>query len=267
VGAAVRLLVRHLQDRPIPLESRQRSEPDGWLVAGLAAGPVDERSGPFVISGGWWAREVRRDYYFVKTRRGDLRRPFPERFAARLKGRKVIARERVHFVVDDLGTADVPSHHIAHAQRVVRCGKLAGIVLEGTRGFDHACQRACKSRVGRIMSKDCGVLEIVVHHAATKGKLQRRRRDHTFDDERRMIHVRREVNRPSLAKRRGRRLESNVQIARAVPRQIKIASLRAPIRNEVRNALLMSSGGGQTGDGAEPSEMLSALMGSGHALA
>jgi len=69
---AVRLLVRHLQDRPIPLESRQRSEPDGWLVAGLAAGPVDERSGPFVISGGWWAREVRRDYYFVKTRRGDL---------------------------------------------------------------------------------------------------------------------------------------------------------------------------------------------------
>lgn len=68
----VRVLVRYLQDRPIPLESRQRSEPDGWLVAGLAAGPVDERSGPFVISGGWWAREVRRDYYFVKTRRGDL---------------------------------------------------------------------------------------------------------------------------------------------------------------------------------------------------
>jgi protein ImuB len=33
---------------------------------------VDERAGPFVISGGWWAREVRRDYYFVKTRRGDL---------------------------------------------------------------------------------------------------------------------------------------------------------------------------------------------------
>ena len=68
----VRVLVRHLQERAIPLESRQRSEPDGWLVAGLAAGPVDERSGPFVISGGWWAREVRRDYYFVKTRRGDL---------------------------------------------------------------------------------------------------------------------------------------------------------------------------------------------------
>ena len=28
--------------------------------------------GPFRVSGGWWVREVMRDYYFVETSRGTI---------------------------------------------------------------------------------------------------------------------------------------------------------------------------------------------------
>jgi protein ImuB len=28
--------------------------------------------GPYVISGGWWAGDVHREYHFAETRRGDL---------------------------------------------------------------------------------------------------------------------------------------------------------------------------------------------------
>jgi protein ImuB len=65
-------LVRRLHERPTPLHGRARHEPDGWMVAGLEAGPVDASWGPFSVSGGWWAREVQRDYYIAETRRGDL---------------------------------------------------------------------------------------------------------------------------------------------------------------------------------------------------
>jgi protein ImuB len=65
-------LVRRMYTTPIPLPSRDRHEPDGWLVAGVADGPVEEVIGPHAVSGGWWAREVSRAYYFVRTRNGRL---------------------------------------------------------------------------------------------------------------------------------------------------------------------------------------------------
>lgn len=64
--------VRTLNHRPVPLPSRPRYEPDGWLAAGREAGPVTHFSGPFVVSGGWWANEIHREYYYIETRRGDL---------------------------------------------------------------------------------------------------------------------------------------------------------------------------------------------------
>jgi protein ImuB len=33
---------------------------------------VVRRFGPHRISGGWWARTVERDYWYVETQRGDL---------------------------------------------------------------------------------------------------------------------------------------------------------------------------------------------------
>jgi hypothetical protein len=35
-------------------------------------GTVDKLIGPYVFSGGWWNREIQREYYFAETRRGDI---------------------------------------------------------------------------------------------------------------------------------------------------------------------------------------------------
>jgi protein ImuB len=57
-GAAVpRTLVRRILARPVPLPRRQL--------------PPKLR-GPYVVSGGWWAEEVHRDYYFAETPHGDF---------------------------------------------------------------------------------------------------------------------------------------------------------------------------------------------------
>jgi protein ImuB len=69
---AARPLVRRLHLRPQPLPSRPRYEPDGWLLRGREDGHVERLSGPYVISGGWWASEVHREYYFAETNRGEL---------------------------------------------------------------------------------------------------------------------------------------------------------------------------------------------------
>ena len=67
-----RPLIRRLFQRPLPLPGRQRRNPDGWLIGGLQRGPAIQFRGPYVISGGWWAREVHREYHFVETDRGDM---------------------------------------------------------------------------------------------------------------------------------------------------------------------------------------------------
>lgn len=67
---AVRPLVRRFYSPPVPLPSRPKHEPDGWLVTGLADGPVEEVIGPQVVSGGWWMREAERAYYYLRTRSG-----------------------------------------------------------------------------------------------------------------------------------------------------------------------------------------------------
>jgi protein ImuB len=70
---ALRSLVRRVYARPVALPPSPRpSHDDGWLISGVVRGSVSDQSGPFIISGGWWVREVRRDYYFVETRRGEV---------------------------------------------------------------------------------------------------------------------------------------------------------------------------------------------------
>jgi len=65
-------MVRRVYSRPVCLGMRPRHEPDGWLVRDLRCGPVTRIWGPYVISGGWWRKEVHRSYYFLETLRGDV---------------------------------------------------------------------------------------------------------------------------------------------------------------------------------------------------
>lgn len=59
-------LVRRFFPAPTQLSAQPRSvRNDGWLIMGLEAGPVTRLQGPYVISGGWWRREVQRHYYFA----------------------------------------------------------------------------------------------------------------------------------------------------------------------------------------------------------
>lgn len=66
----LRPLIRRIYSPPIKLPPRPRHEPDGWLVAGLSEGPVEEVIGPYVLNGGWWTGEVSRAYHFVRVRSG-----------------------------------------------------------------------------------------------------------------------------------------------------------------------------------------------------
>lgn len=63
-------LVRRFLPRPVALSRQRRNEPDGWLITGLENGPVEEIMGPYILSGGWWQREVHREYHFIRTRHG-----------------------------------------------------------------------------------------------------------------------------------------------------------------------------------------------------
>ncbi len=65
-------LVRRIRASPLPLAPRERHEPDGWMLRGLAQGPVVRVLGPYVVSGGWWDRPTHRDYHFAETARGEL---------------------------------------------------------------------------------------------------------------------------------------------------------------------------------------------------
>ena len=67
-----RTLVRRIMAKPVSLPSQPRSRDDGWLLLGPRYGAVEKLSGPYLISGGWWNREIHREYYFAETRRGDL---------------------------------------------------------------------------------------------------------------------------------------------------------------------------------------------------
>jgi protein ImuB len=72
VAGSSRPLVRRVFDKALQLPARERHEPDGWLIRGLEQGPAVRLRGPYVVSGGWWVREVHREYYFVETQRGDV---------------------------------------------------------------------------------------------------------------------------------------------------------------------------------------------------
>jgi len=66
-------LVRRIHTRRVALPPRPHHlRDDGWLIRGAEHGAVTRMTGPYIISGGWWARPVHREYHFAETVRGDL---------------------------------------------------------------------------------------------------------------------------------------------------------------------------------------------------
>ncbi len=71
--SAPNMLVRRIAAKPVRLAGGPyHSHEDGWLILGPKHGTIDKLTGPYVFSGGWWNREIQREYYFAETRRGDL---------------------------------------------------------------------------------------------------------------------------------------------------------------------------------------------------
>jgi len=68
-----KVLVRRVKTKPLRLAGGPyQSHEDGWLIAGPQHGSIDKLTGPYVFTGGWWNKEIQREYYFAETRRGDL---------------------------------------------------------------------------------------------------------------------------------------------------------------------------------------------------
>jgi protein ImuB len=68
----VKPMIRRVSLPPIVLPPRPRHEPDGWLVRGPEEGRVVRSVGPHIVSGGWWATEIHREYHFLETSKGSL---------------------------------------------------------------------------------------------------------------------------------------------------------------------------------------------------
>lgn len=71
-GDGERPLVRRFFARPRTFPLPRARDPQGWFLRGLGLGCVIRLDGPYRVSGGWWAREVWRDYHFVGTETGEL---------------------------------------------------------------------------------------------------------------------------------------------------------------------------------------------------
>lgn len=67
-----RPLVRRLYAKPVALSHRALPLNLWELGRSLGCGTLAKVHGPYTISGGWWAGELHRDYYFAEARRGDV---------------------------------------------------------------------------------------------------------------------------------------------------------------------------------------------------
>jgi protein ImuB len=68
-----KILVRRITAKPIRLAGGPyHSHEDGWLILGPKHGTIDKLTGPYVFAGGWWNKEIQREYYYAETRSGDL---------------------------------------------------------------------------------------------------------------------------------------------------------------------------------------------------
>ena len=72
-AVASRTLVRRMMQRAVRLPPQPRQVRDeGWLIRGVEHGAAVRSWGPYVISGGWWVREVHREYRYTELQSGQL---------------------------------------------------------------------------------------------------------------------------------------------------------------------------------------------------
>lgn len=69
-NVAVRPLVRRIYAKPVPFSKTRHREPKAALAHMFEDRVIEETIGPYLVSGGWWRREVQREYYFVRTETG-----------------------------------------------------------------------------------------------------------------------------------------------------------------------------------------------------
>jgi protein ImuB len=65
-------LVRRLHTRPATVHQPNGRDPRGWMLHRLGRDTITTWTGPHVIRGGWWARELHREYWYVTTRDHEL---------------------------------------------------------------------------------------------------------------------------------------------------------------------------------------------------
>jgi protein ImuB len=63
-------LVRRIYARPLPFSPGRHRDAEAELLKHIDQGTVRETFGPYIVAGGWWTREVQREYYFVRTSNG-----------------------------------------------------------------------------------------------------------------------------------------------------------------------------------------------------
>jgi protein ImuB len=66
------LLIRRILERPADLPAGPQITEGGRRLRAADAGPIVDRAGPYVISGGWWVRPIHREYYFAQARGGEM---------------------------------------------------------------------------------------------------------------------------------------------------------------------------------------------------
>jgi len=63
-------LVRRIYAKPVMFSPGKQRDAGMQLTAHIDDGSIHETQGPYIVSGGWWQREVQREYYFVRTANG-----------------------------------------------------------------------------------------------------------------------------------------------------------------------------------------------------
>ena len=71
-GGGALTLVRRIYTRPVPMNARPVAGPNGVHLRGMEHEPVSNIVGPYIISGGWWHKEIQREYHFAQTASGKI---------------------------------------------------------------------------------------------------------------------------------------------------------------------------------------------------
>ena len=62
----------HARSLALPPALEPCPEPDCRLACDGETGDVRALAGPYLVSGGWWRSVVHREYYFARTKDGDM---------------------------------------------------------------------------------------------------------------------------------------------------------------------------------------------------